>query len=128
MPGGAGPLISLPVSTCRHPTHPPLPPTQGVAFNAAGLPVFDLLLLGLGPDGHFASHFPNRLTLAEKERIVVPVEDAPTSASKRVTLSLPVVNAAAQVVFIATGAKVVRLPALPVDSRVALPIAFSVTG
>lgn len=47
-------------------------------------------------------------TLAEKTRIVVPVEDAPTSAAKRVTLSVPVVNAAARVVFSAVGAKLAR--------------------
>lgn len=69
-------------------------------------PVIDLLLLGVGPDGHTASLFPGSPVLAEKERWVCAV-DAPTTvqpAVPRVTLTLPVINAARNVLFMVAGA------------------------
>ena len=72
----------------------------------AGLPRFDLLLLGLGPDAHCASLFPNQPSLDERERLVVGVE-RPGLAPwvPRVTLTLPAINAATQVVFLVAGAE-----------------------
>ena len=69
-----------------------------------GLPVFDLVLLGLGPDAHTCSLFPGDPALGESERTVVGVETpgmAPLVA--RVTLTLLVVNAARRGVFLVTG-------------------------
>ena len=69
------------------------------------LPRLDLVLLGLGPDAHTASLFPNDAALGEQERLAVGVETPgmPPLVS-RVTLTLPVVNAAREVVFLVSGA------------------------
>jgi 6-phosphogluconolactonase len=72
---------------------------------AADMPVFDLILLGIGPDAHTASLFPNDDALAERRRWAVGVE-TPGMAPlvPRVTLTLPVLNAAREVVFLISGA------------------------
>jgi 6-phosphogluconolactonase len=67
-------------------------------------PRLDLLLLGLGPDAHTASLFPGDGALAERERLAVGVE-TPGMAPlvSRVTLTLPVLNAAREVLFLIGG-------------------------
>jgi 6-phosphogluconolactonase len=66
-------------------------------------PVFDLVLLGLGEDGHTASLFPHSPALKESERLVVApwVEKLNTY---RITMTLPVLNNGKSVVFLVTGA------------------------
>ena len=66
-------------------------------------PRFDLVLLGLGPDGHTASLFPGSAALKERKRLVVSnwVEKFKTH---RITLTFPVLNQAACVMFLASGA------------------------
>ena len=65
---------------------------------------FDVILLGLGVDGHTASLFPGSAVLSEKNRWVVAV-DAPPSVfpKKRVTLTLPLINSSRDVIFLAMG-------------------------
>jgi 6-phosphogluconolactonase len=73
-------------------------------FGQGVLPELDLLLLGLGPDAHCASLFPGDAALGEQTRVAVGVETpgmAPLLA--RITLTLPVLNAANEVVFLVTG-------------------------
>ena len=67
-----------------------------------GFPAFDLVLLGLGPDGHTASLFPHSPALAEETRWVAGnwVEKLRTH---RITLTFPVFNAAAEVLFLVAG-------------------------
>jgi 6-phosphogluconolactonase len=77
-----------------------------------GIPELGLMLIGLGPDAHTCSLFPNDPALDERERPVVGVE-TPGMAPlvSRVTLTLPVVNRARSVVFLVSGedkAKAVR--------------------
>ena len=72
-------------------------------LSAGELPSFDLILLGMGPDGHTASLFPESGALQEKSRLVVAnwVEKLKTS---RITFTLPVLNAARCVAFVVSGA------------------------
>lgn len=66
-------------------------------------PVFDLILLGMGDDGHTASIFPDRMELLESDRIC-EVAVHPTSGQKRVTLTGKVINNASKICFLVTGA------------------------
>jgi 6-phosphogluconolactonase len=70
----------------------------------AGLPWphFDLVLLGMGDDGHTASLFPHSDALREQSRWVVATKNEQTG-QQRLTLTLPVINHAAQVLFLVTG-------------------------
>jgi 6-phosphogluconolactonase len=68
-----------------------------------GLPSFDIMVLGLGKDGHTASLFPGSSALEERSRIAVPVA-VPGGGPARVSLTLPVLNNARNVVFLVTGA------------------------
>jgi 6-phosphogluconolactonase len=67
-----------------------------------GVPVLDLALQGLGPDGHTASLFPGN-TAVGASGICVAVHDAPKPPPDRITLTVPVLRAARSVVFLATG-------------------------
>ena len=71
--------------------------------DANEFPVIDMVLLGVGPDGHVASLFPNSSVTAATEGWVLPVTNSPKPPSERITLSLPVINAAKQVVVTALG-------------------------
>jgi len=73
------------------------------------VPVFDLILLGLGPDGHTASLFPGTDALAEKNRLVVSNWVAKFN-THRITFTLPVLNAAREVAFLVSGSD--KAPAL----------------
>ncbi|MYD36040.1 MAG: 6-phosphogluconolactonase [Dehalococcoidia bacterium] len=71
-------------------------------FGGGNVPEFDLILLGVGDDGHTASLFPGTQALQETRQFVVP-SVAPWPPYDRLTLSLPVINAARRVVFIVVG-------------------------
>jgi len=76
-----------------------------LAFDARGAepPAFDLIWLGMGPDGHTASLFPGSAALDERERWVVG-NWAPSQETWRMTLTFGVLNAGRDVIFVVTGA------------------------
>ena len=74
------------------------------AKDSVKIPIFDLLLLGCGPDGHTCSLFPNHELLREANAWVAAIEDSPKPPPRRITLSLPVVTHGIKIAFIATGA------------------------
>ena len=73
------------------------------------LPRFDLVLLGMGPEGHTASLFPGTKALKEQKRLVVS-NWVGKLYTDRITLTPPVLNAAARVIFMVHGAE--KAPAL----------------
>ena len=70
-------------------------------------PAFDLVLLGLGPEGHTASLFPGSSALTEPIRWVLAVT-APADPPLRLTLTFPVLNQAAHAYFLVTGSNKAR--------------------
>lgn len=75
---------------------------ERIAEKRGGLPVFDLVLLGVGNDGHTASLFPGTAALDETRRAVV-MNDVPQLETHRMTLTYPALNAARRVWFLITG-------------------------
>lgn len=68
------------------------------------LPRFDLMILGMGADGHTASLFPGSPAITEKERLVTEVY-VPEKQEDRITLTLPVINNSRCCLFLVTGAE-----------------------
>ena len=73
-------------------------------FAGLSWPRFELVLLGMGEDGHTASLFPNSAALQEMSRWVVPTKNE-QSGQDRITLTVPVFNHARHVTFLVTGKK-----------------------
>jgi 6-phosphogluconolactonase len=69
----------------------------------ADVPEFDVILLGIGPDGHCASLFPGHPGTRMLDRSVIAVHDSPKPPPTRISLTFPTLDAAAEVWFIASG-------------------------
>ncbi len=67
------------------------------------IPRFDLILLGMGEDGHTASLFPHKASLKETDRLVIAAEPGLKPFVPRLTLTFPVLNNAVQVLFLVAG-------------------------
>ncbi|MBI4764679.1 MAG: 6-phosphogluconolactonase [Deltaproteobacteria bacterium] len=70
---------------------------------AGRLPRFDLILLGIGEDGHIASLFPGHPLLNETQYWVAPVFNAPKPPPVRMTMTLPLINNARHILFVVSG-------------------------
>lgn len=76
------------------------------------VPSFDVLMLGIGPDAHVASLFPEKPALYEDDRMVVAVRGAPKPPPTRISLTFPAIRAAREVWVLAAGegkARAVRM-------------------
>lgn len=94
-----------------------------VPSSPGGVPVLDVVLLGLGEDGHTASLFPDTEALHETRRTVVPVF-VDSLRALRLTLTYPILNVARRVVFLVSGAAkadVLRRVLAPDPAAVPLP-------
>lgn len=67
------------------------------------LPLFDVMMLGCGPDGHTCSLFPGHELLREKDSWVAAETNSPKPPPKRITLTLPVVVHATNIIFVTAG-------------------------
>ncbi len=99
--------------------HAPLPSDDGVDLDAAAAayaadlaafagdegpwPAFDVCFLGVGPDGHIASLFPDRSEIQITDRAVVAVRDSPKPPPERVTMTRPVINSSKRVWLVISG-------------------------
>ncbi|XWS69620.1 hypothetical protein CRYUN_Cryun04dG0194200 [Craigia yunnanensis] len=79
-------------------------------------PKFDLILLGMGPDGHIASLFPNHSVLDETDEWVNFITDSPKPPPERITFTLPVINSASNVAMVVTGESKAEAVHLAIDN------------
>lgn len=86
---------------------------------------FDLVLLGMGPDGHTASIFPNHPSFKATNRLVIGVEDAPKPPSERITLTFKALNRTEALWFIVTGEGKAEALARVLDGDESLPAAHA---
>lgn len=85
----------------------PMPSSGAARREGAG---FDLVLLGMGEDGHIASLFPGEKTLLEEKRWVAPVEsDQGSPPVPRLSLTLPIINRSKCVLFLISGARKIEV-------------------
>lgn len=77
--------------------------TASGAVTDTPVPAFDVLLLGVGEEGHTASLFPDTTEVREDERTVVDVHDCPKPPPTRISLTLPAIRAASEVWLLTTG-------------------------
>lgn len=68
------------------------------------LPYLDITFLGMGPDGHIASLFPEQAGIRETEKTVIAVRNSPKPPPERLSLTLPVINSSARVWLVVAGA------------------------
>lgn len=78
--------------------------TSFFRLQEGGIPVFDMVLLGMGSDGHTASLFPGTPAASETERLAVGVMKPDGLTKERVSITFPVINHAGNIVFIISGA------------------------
>jgi 6-phosphogluconolactonase len=71
--------------------------------DGSAVPVFDVLLLGVGPDGHVASLFPGHPGFAVREGSTIAVRESPKPPPTRISLTLPALRTARQTWLLAAG-------------------------
>ncbi|HEY5229502.1 MAG TPA: 6-phosphogluconolactonase [Galbitalea sp.] len=77
---------------------------KAAAPDGADYPSFDITFLGVGPDGHIASLFPEHGGVREELRTVIPVRNSPKPPPERLSLTLPVINSSTRIWLVLAGA------------------------
>jgi 6-phosphogluconolactonase len=77
---------------------------RAAAVDGAEYPVFDITFLGVGPDGHIASLFPERGGIREETHTVISVRNSPKPPPERLSLTLPVINSSERIWLMLAGA------------------------
>jgi 6-phosphogluconolactonase len=93
-----------------------------------GVPRFDLILLGMGLDGHTGSLFPGSPVLKEVFRTVAAVHVTAAAIPHRLTLTFPVLNAAARVIFLVSGAEKAKVMKSVLTDPGSLPAGLVLPG
>ncbi|KAG7211502.1 hypothetical protein KM043_010771 [Ampulex compressa] len=96
---------------------------MSVFFPPDSVPRFDVLLLGLGPDGHTCSLFPGHKLLEETSLWVCPINDSPKPPSSRITFTFPVINNARKCIFAITGSSKAEIVKKILKDNESLPAA-----
>jgi 6-phosphogluconolactonase len=91
-------------------------------------PHLDVVLLGVGSDGHVCSLFPNHPALDERSRLVVPIADSPKPPPRRLTLTLPALAGALVVVAAFDASKTDAIRETIHDPASRLPVALAARG
>jgi 6-phosphogluconolactonase len=78
---------------------------EQVTAGQDGLPQFDVILCGMGPDGHTCSLFPGHPELEIRDRLVVGVHDSPKPPPDRITFTLALLHAARRLLLLVAGAE-----------------------
>jgi 6-phosphogluconolactonase len=94
---------------------------QAFGLRRGELPRFDLILLGLGVDGHTGSLFPGSPALKEVFRPVAGVHAAAAAIPQRLTLTFPVLNAATLVLFLVSGSEKAKIVKAALLDEIPLP-------
>ncbi|KAL0400551.1 UNVERIFIED_CONTAM: putative 6-phosphogluconolactonase 4, chloroplastic [Sesamum latifolium] len=90
-------------------------------LSATGFPQFDLMLLGIGPDGHVASLFPNRPQRYDKTNWVTYLNDSPKPPPKRITFTFPVINSAKHIAMVVTGKELAEAVDITLEQKPIIP-------